>query len=118
MRTFGELRVSGVRVRCALLRCMHGHNAGGARWLPVSDTGSATAGGMAAAPMLAASRHLASTARPKFAHGALAGVERAFCALPDAGPSRAKLRGSRKGGLADGADTRAGTRYCFQEKGW
>jgi hypothetical protein len=37
----------------------------------LSDTGSATAGGMAAALMLATSRLLASTGRPEFGHGAL-----------------------------------------------
>jgi hypothetical protein len=47
-------------------------------WLPVSDTSSATAGGMAAALMLATLRLLASTERPEFCRGALAGVERAF----------------------------------------
>jgi hypothetical protein len=38
----------------------------------VSDTGSATAGGMAAALMLATSRLLASTGRPELGRGALA----------------------------------------------
>jgi hypothetical protein len=44
----------------------------------MSDTGSATAGGMAAALMLATSRLLASTGRLEVGRGALAGVERAF----------------------------------------
>ena len=43
----------------------------------VSDTGSATAGGVAAALMLATSRLLASTGRPQFGRGSPAGVERA-----------------------------------------
>jgi len=47
-------------------------------WPRLSDTGSATAGGMAAALMLATSRLLASTGRPEFVRGALAGVERVF----------------------------------------
>ena len=47
----------------------------------MSDTGSAIAGddsGMAAALMLATSGLVASTGRPEFGRGALAGVERAF----------------------------------------
>ena len=44
----------------------------------LSHTGSATAGGMAAALMLATSRLLARTGRPEFGRGALAGVERGF----------------------------------------
>ena len=54
------------------------------RWRsPLSDTGSATAGGFAAALMLATSGLTASAGRPALGREALAGVERAFRAFRD-----------------------------------
>jgi hypothetical protein len=48
--------------------------------LDLSDTGSATAGGVAAALVLATSGFRASTGRAELGRGALAGVERGFSA--------------------------------------
>jgi hypothetical protein len=70
-----------------------------AAWLPLSDTGSATAGGMAAALMLATSRLLASAGRPEVGRGALAGVERAFRANRVSWRAAVELRRNTNAGL-------------------
>jgi hypothetical protein len=83
-------------------------------WLVVSDTGSATAGAIAAPLMLATSRLLASTGRPEFGRGALAGVERAFRAqggvrMDRRGVPPRERSGSRQPGCA--------ARRCSQGNG-
>lgn len=62
-------------------------------WLVLSETGSATAGGVATALVLATSRHLASTRRVEFGRGALAGRVRAFRALQGMRPRRGPKAG-------------------------
>ena len=65
------------------IRRRAGIAAGRAARLPVSDMGSAKAGGLAAALMLATSVLLASAGAPQLGRGALAGVERALGARED-----------------------------------
>ena len=71
--------------------------------------GSTTVPGMAAALMLAASRLLASTERPEFGGGALAGVERAFRAERETHRMPQNARGRVEAGLGPG-----GRMSCFR----
>jgi hypothetical protein len=86
-------------------------------WLRLSDTGSATAGGVAAALMLATSRLLASTGRPKFGRGALAGVERAFRALQGTHRWMRDARRSTNAGLSGRSAFRGKTSRRFAGAG-
>jgi hypothetical protein len=111
---FGDTAIA--LVHCACRRAgrwgLHGRcaSAPALARLPLSDTGSATAGGVAAALMLATSGLLASTGRAALDRGALAGVEHAFRAERDVRRPWRDARRRVKAGLAD--HDASGARYA------